>query len=425
MSIFEQLVSGLTIPRMAKVRQSFPRPVIEDLPKEISEQFIKNRNVITARIKKGDRVAVTVGSRGLANIQIITREIVKCLKSIGAEPFIIPTMGSHGGATAEGQTEVLQKLGITEESVGAPIRATMEVVQIGTTESGLPVYFDKNAACEAEATVVVGRIKPHTSFRGTYESGIAKMIVIGLGKQKGAELCHATGLDQMSNRIEEIAREAIDKSNIAFGIGLIENPYDETCKIELIPKEKIMEEEPALLLEAKNNLPKILFNKCDVLIVDEIGKNISGLGMDSNIIRRFGSEAMKCDPLAQIITVLDLTEESHGNANGVGVADICTRRLFEKMDIYNTYPNPLTSRVLGSVKIPMIMENDSQAIRAGIKSCFDIDYKDVKIIRIKNTLKLDEIYISENMLDEARENSKVEILEAPRYMEFNPVGNLF
>lgn len=425
MDVLEQLIQDFKIPKMAKVRQHFPRPRIEkeDIPAVIREELQKDGTL--NRIKKGDKVAITAGSRGIANIALILKEIVDNVKAAGAHPFIIPTMGSHGGATAEGQVEVLHSLGITEEYVGAPIRATMEVVELGTSENGLPIRFDKYAATEADATIVVGRIKPHTSFRGKYESGLAKMIVIGLGKQKGAEICHATGLEYMSARIEDITRGALEKSNIVFGVGLIENAFDETCKIVALPSKKIMEEEPILLEEARKNMPQIFIDKYDILIVDEIGKNISGTGMDTNVVGRYTSAAIQCEPRVQRIVILDLTAETHGNANGMGLGDICTRRLFEKIDFAKTYANPLTSRVVPSIKMPMVMNNDSQAIRAAIKTCFDVDYDKIKMVRIKNTLKVDEIYISEHLLDEAKAHPNIEILEEPKPMVFDENGNLF
>ncbi|MDK2800996.1 MAG: hypothetical protein PWQ70_2615 [Clostridiales bacterium] len=425
MDVLEQLIQDFKIPKMAKVRQHFPRPRIEkeDIPAVIREELQKDGTL--NRIKKGDKVAITAGSRGIANIALILKEIVDNVKAAGAHPFIIPTMGSHGGATAEGQVEVLHSLGITEEYVGAPIRATMEVVELGTSKNGLPIRFDKYAATEADATIVVGRIKPHTSFRGKYESGLAKMIVIGLGKQKGAEICHATGLEYMSARIEDITRGALEKSNIVFGVGLIENAFDETCKIVALPSKKIMEEEPILLEEARKNMPQIFIDKYDILIVDEIGKNISGTGMDTNVVGRYTSAAIQCEPRVQRIVILDLTAETHGNANGMGLGDICTRRLFEKIDFAKTYANPLTSRVVPSIKMPMVMNNDSQAIRAAIKTCFDVDYDKIKMVRIKNTLKVDEIYISEHLLDEAKAHPNIEILEEPKPMVFDENGNLF
>jgi len=421
-NIFEQLVQDIKLPKMSRIRQKFLRPVLEDVSGVIREQL--QREGVLDRIKNGDKVAITAGSRGIENFAAIVRELVTVLKERGAKPFLVPAMGSHGGATAEGQTAVLRCLGITEETVGAKICSTMEVVRIGTTDKGIPVCFDKYAY-DADATIVINRIKPHTCFRGSIESGLAKMIAIGLGKQIGAEMCHATGLSNMSARVEEIARVAIEKSNIAFGIGIIENAYDETSRIVAIPRQKIIDEEPEFLIEAKENLPQMLLGKCDVLVVDEIGKNISGTGMDPNIVKRFTSEAIVCRPLAQRIVVLDLTKETHGNATGIGLADICTRRLYEKIDFYESYPNSLTSRVLMSVKIPMVMDNDRQAMKAAVKACFDIDYDDVRIMRIKNTLKLEEIHISENLLDEAMKNPRIEILSVPKEMAFDENGNLF
>lgn len=422
MSILEQLVSRIEIPKMVKLKQSFPRNIIEDIPGAVKEQL--ERDEIADRIKKGDRVALTVGSRGVANIPEIMREIANVIKAMGAYPFIIPAMGSHGGATSEGQEDVLTQLGVTEESIGVPIRATMDVVQVGITKSGLPVYIDKYAQTEADAIVIVGRIKPHTSFRGRIESGLAKMAVIGLGKQKGAEACHSVRLKDMPERIEEIAEVALAKSKIIFGVGIIENAFDETSKIVAIPAERILQEEPALLEEAKGNMPRIMFDKCDVLIVDEMGKNIAGTGIDPGIVRRHYDDAISYDPLLQRLVVLDLTRETHGNANGMGIADICTKRFFEKIDFNMTYPNPLTSRVVPAARMPMVMESDSQAIRAAIKTCFNIDYEKVRIIRIKNTLKLEEIWVSENMLDEAKSTPGLKVVGEPECIKFDAQGNM-
>lgn len=423
MDNLEKLLKEINIPKMVKIKQNFSAGKLKDVPKAIRKAICQEE--IISRIKKGDKVAVTVGSRGIANIPVIIREIINIIKEKGAYPFIVPTMGSHGAATAEGQVDVLKELGITEESVGAPIRATMEVIQVGVTENGLPVCIDKYAQTEADAIIVVGRIKPHTSFRGTYESGLAKMIVIGLGKQIGAEICHAAGVENIPIRVEEIARTAIVSSNIIFAVGIIENAYDETFKIVALPSERIMDEEPKLLELAKVNMPRIMFDKCDVLIVDETGKNIAGPGMDPNIIRRHYSGSVKHNPLTQRLVVLDLTKETHGNATGMGNADICTRRFFEKIGFETTYANPLTNRLTQAVKIPMVMENDQQAIKAAIKTCFDVEYNDIRIIRIKNTLRIDEFLISENLLAEAKDNPNVDIIGEAEYMEFDKKNNLF
>ena len=417
----EQLLAHVQIPKMVRVHQNFSRPVLTDVAKAVREEM--QRPEILSRIKSGDKIAVTAGSRGIANNALILREVVANIKAIGAEPFIIPTMGSHGGATAEGQVEVLHSLGISEESVGAPIHATMEVIQVGVSAGGLPVYFDKYAH-EADATVVVNRVKPHTSFRGAYESGLAKMIAVGLGKQKGAEICHSGARANMSQRIADVAQTAMGKTNLVFGLGIIENAFDETCKIVALPKEEIMTQEPELLQEARAHLPQILFPKYDVLIVDKIGKNISGLGMDTNIIQRFPTQDVQFEPSVQRIVVMDLTDETHGNFHGLGLADVCTRRVFEKLDYSKTYPNPLTSRLPEASKIPMVIENDILAIKAAIQTCCDVDYTKIRMIRIKNTLRLDEILISEHLLDQARLDSRLEIIGDPESMHFGENGTL-
>lgn len=423
MDPFDELIRNCEIPRMIKVGQKFPRPVIGDIRAEIRKEL--GEKGLLCRIKNGDRIAVTAGSRGIANIALITREVINSLKEKGARPFIVPAMGSHGGATAAGQLEVLRSLGITEEEMGAPIKSSMEVVRLGVTATGIPACIDKLAATEADAIVVVNRIKPHTTFRGTYESGLAKMIAVGLGKQVGAEICHSTGTANISNLIESLSGLIIDKANIIFALGIIENAYDETCMVRALPAGDILAGEPTLLRVAWDNIPRIFFDSCDVLIVDEMGKNISGTGMDPNVIGRYTTESIKDEKKFQRIVVLDFTEESGGNANGIGLADICTRKTFEKIDFQKTYSNCLTTKVVFSAKIPMVMNNDRQAIRAGIKTCFDLDHGRIRMIRIKNTLRLDEIYISEALLPEAQENNRIEVLdEKAKEITFNEDGRI-
>ncbi len=423
MTVFDELVKDYEIPRMLKVKQNFPRPVLDDIPQQVKKVLHESGDL--NKIEKGTRVAVTAGSRGIANIGLITKEVIGVLKTAGASPFIIPAMGSHGGATSEGQTEVLEILALSESDLGVPVKSSMEVVKIGTTDDNLPVYIDKFAATEADAIVVINRIKPHTTFRGPYESGLAKMITIGLGKQVGADLCHATGPENMSSRVEVIARHILKKTNLVFGVGILENAYDETCDIVVLPGEEIMEKEPDLLHRAWQNMPQIFSKDYDVLVVDEMGKDISGTGMDPNILGRYTSDALQDEDWVQRIVVLNLTERTHGNANGIGLADICTQKAFDKMDFKKTYPNCLTTGIVLSVKTPMVMENDRQAIKAAIKTCFDMDINNVKLIRIKNTLDLDQIYISEALLPEARESSLVEFSEQePLPFAFNDRGDL-
>ena len=418
--MMERLLSHIRIPGMVKVRQAFPRPVVSDVAAAVRREL--EQPEILGRIRPGDRVAVTAGSRGIANIVLILREVVATLKAAGAAPFVVPAMGSHGGATAAGQMEVLRGLGISEEALGVPIRATMDVVQIGTSAGGLPVYFDRWAATLADATVVVGRVKPHTSFRGTFESGLAKMMAVGLANQKGAEVCHAAGPGGMSRRIEDLARAAVAQSNVLFAVGILENAYDETSRIVALPREQIMAREPELLREARANRPRLPFERYDVLVVDEIGKNISGLGMDTNVINRFPTSAVPCEPSVQRIAVLDLTRETRGNFHGLGLADVCSARVAAKADLAATYPNPLTARSPESSKIPMVMPNDLLAIKAAIATCHDVDYGRIKMIRIKNTRELAEIMVSEHLVPEAR--PPVEIAGDPGPMPFAADGNL-
>ena len=364
------------------------------------------------------------GAGELPNAPVIYRELISMLREKGAAPFIIPAMGSHGGATAQGQTDVLTRLGVTEESCGCPIHSSMETVIIGKTRSkSIPVNIDK-AAYKADGIVLTGRIKPHTSFRGPIESGLAKMTVIGLGKQKGADQCHSFKMCNMSENIMEMSALVYETLNIPFGLGIIENAFDETNQIVCLKPEEILKKEPALLKRAFELLPQIYFRNYDILILDEIGKNISGLGMDCNIVSRYPSEGIPPDPRQTMITVLDLSEETHGNAHGMGLADIATRRFFDKIDFVSTYANPLTSLSRGSFKMPMILENDKVAIQASIKFCVNSDRKNPKIIRAKNTLSVANLLISEALLDEARSMPEIEILSKPQAMRFDKSGNL-
>lgn len=422
MDIFEKLLGDVPIPKFVKVRQNFERPKIENLEEEITQQ-LKNKSFLN-KVNKGDKIAITAGSRGIANINRVIKEVVRNIKEVGGEPFIVPAMGSHGGANADGQIKVLYSLGITEEFCGAPIRSSMEVVELGKTKNGLPVYMDKYAN-EADGIVVINRIKPHVGFRGPYESGIVKMITIGLGKQKGAEVCHQLGFGKMATNLPEIASVVIEKKNIIFAMGLLENAYDETYKIVTMNKDEILDLEPMLQVESKRMTAKIYFDKFDVLIVDEIGKNITGTGMDTNTIGRYHTPYATGGPEIKKIVVLDLTDESHGNGNGIGLADFTTRRFFNKMKFDQTYPNSITSTVQKTIKIPMVLDTDKLAIQGAIKTSNLEDKTKVKIVRIKNTLKLEYIFISESLIEEAKANPNLEILSEPAELNFDINGNLF
>jgi hypothetical protein len=416
MRIIDQLLRDIPIPRMVKVRQHFHAPEIPDVASAV-RQAIEEAGVLS-RISPRDRVAIAVGSRGVAEIPTIAREVVRAVRSAGGQPFIVPAMGSHGGATAEGQKEVLESLGVTEEFVEASIQSSMEVVEVGRLPNGLPIYTDQHAY-QADKIIVINRIKPHTAFRGPVESGLLKMITIGLGKQKGAEAAHAYSFKYMAEHVLEMAKVVLDRTPIIFGVGTIENAYDRPAKIVAIPAEQLVDEEPKLLLEAKALMPKIAFDPLDVLVVDELGKDISGDGMDPNITGRFGTPYANGGVEATRVVVLCLTEKTHGNANGIGLADITTRRVFEAIDWEKGYANALTSTVVGTVKLPMFLDTGELAVKAAIKTCNAFDLNRVRLVRIENTLHLRDIWISESLVKEAIGREDIEILSDPFLMNFS------
>jgi len=419
--VVSELVKGIPIPRMVKVSQKFDDPRLADVEGELRAQLRQEH--IQAMIKPGMTIAVAVGSRGVNRIADIVRVVVEELKALQAEPFIVPSMGSHGGASAEGQKEVLRHLGITEDSVGAPIRSSMEVNQIASLENGLPVYVDR-FACQADGIVVINRVKPHTAFRGPIESGLMKMLAIGLGKQKGAEACHQLGFKHMAEFVPTMAKVIMDKLPVLFGVATVENAFDQVMKLKVIPASEIEGEEKELLKIAKANMPKLWFDQIDVLVIDEIGKNISGDGFDPNVVGRYPTPYAYGGPDVTKIVVLDLTDETEGNANGIGTADFTTRYCVDKIDYEKIYANGLTSTVVAPTKIPTTLENDREAIQAAIKTCNILDFTKVRLVRIKNTLQLAEIEVSEPMIPEVESNPNLNILSAPYDWEFDANGNL-
>jgi hypothetical protein len=425
MGFIEDILRDIPIPRVVKVRQTFKRPVIKDIEGTVIDQ-LKNRGVLSS-IKPGMRIAITAGSRGVSNYPLVIKTLVRELKNVGAQPFVFPAMGSHGGATAEGQKAMIEGMGVTEDYTGAPIISSMETIKIGMAPNGLPVYVDKNA-WSADGIIILNRIKPHVGFRGKYESGCVKMIAIGLGKQKSAENCHRKGIGHLEENFVAVATEVLKHPKILFAVGLMENPYHETYRIEIIPRDRLLVEEPALQAESKTMTPKFYFNPLDVLILDEVGKNISGTGFDNNILGRFHTPFIKPGPDNQSITriaALDLTKETHGNGNGLGILDFTTKRAFDKFDFEQTYPNCLTSTVPSSVKIPMVLGNDKLAIQSAIRTCNIEDFSQVRFARVKNTLCMDTIEVSENIIGEAAGNPYVEILGEPYELQFDSSGNLF
>lgn len=418
------LVSDQTIPKMFKVKQVFPRPKIE--PEEIPGiiESLLSQEKFSSKVKPGMRIAITAGSRGIANVALTTKCIADFVRSRGAHPFIVPAMGSHGGATAEGQRAILEGYGITEDYVGCPIISSMEVKKIGVNEEGMDVFIDKNAA-ESDGIILGCRIKPHTAFRGPYESGIMKMMAIGLGKQHGAEVCHEAGFKNMAKYVPMFGRAIIKNVPILFAVPTIENAYDETCKIIAVNAEEIIEKEPPLLQEAFANMPRILVDSCDVLVVDQIGKNFSGDGMDPNITGTFCTPYATGGIQSQRVCVLDLSPETHGNGIGLGYSSATTKRVFDQLDLSSMYPNAITCTVLGGVRIPIVMESDREAIQVCIRTCNEIDKKNPRVVRIPNSLHIEHIMLSESYYEEAKNNPNLIIESEPEYLPFDEDGNLW
>ena len=421
MGIIQELLENVLLPKMVKIRQVFEAPEVEDLDAELRKEIAKPG--IGDRILQGQRIAITVGSRGVAEIDNIARIIVEEVKARGGEPFIIPAMGSHGGATAEGQKQVLADLGVTEETMKCPIISSMEVVEVGRLENGLAVLIDKEAY-EADGIIVVNRVKPHTAFRGPCESGLAKMITIGLGKQKGADSCHAYSFKHMAEHVLRMAEIKLKKTKIIFGVGTVENAYDKVARIFAVTPEELIEVDQKMLIEARARMGRIMFDQIDVLVVDQLGKEISGDGMDPNITGRYPTPDASGGPDVNKLVVLNLTEQTHGNANGLGTADFTTRKVFENFNFESTYTNCLTSTIAIPAKIPIVMESDQEALKAAVKTCNALDNTKARIVRIKDTLHLEEIYISEAQLEEARANTSIELLSEAFEFSFDENGNL-
>jgi len=389
---------------LAKVRQHFPRPRLDDIEVAVVEQMAAMRE----RIRPGESIAITVGSRGIANLATIVHTVVEQLKGWGATPFIIPAMGSHGGGTAEGQLEVLASYGVTPDAMGCPIRSSMETVDLTPSEPRNRVYMDR-FAYEADGVILLNRVKLHTDFHGPHESGL----VIGLGKHRQALEIHSWGVYGLRHLIPWTSRRILATGKIRFGIALVENAYDETMLIKALGAEAILDEEPALLDVARAHMPKLPVDDIDVLMIDRMGKDISGAGLDPNIIGRnmIRGEPEPERPRVKAITVHDLTEASHGNAVGMGLADVISRRLFDKIDLQATNENTVTSSFLLRGKIPVVAPDDATAYAYALRSCGRIEDGEPRVMRIRDTLMLSELYVSPSVLCEIRDRVDIEILD--------------
>ena len=411
-------------PKIFKIRQKIDAPRLQNVEKRVNK--LLDQFDLSKKVKKGERVGLTAGSRGIKDKPKVLKTIIERLKDLGASPFVVPCMGSHGGATAEGQIEVLESLGITEMSIGAPILSSTEVQEIGQTKFGTPVLVDKNLY-GADKIIVVNRIKPHTDFEGEIESGLVKMMVIGMAKPKGALMVHRMTIQHGFPAIlAEVAPILLKRLPIFFGVGIIENPYDETAFIELVRPEELIEKEKSLLRKAKELVPFLPFREIDVLIVDEMGKNISGAGMDTNVIGRnlFIGGTKSNKPKITRIFVRDLTEVSHGNATGIGMADYTTKRLVDKIDYPATRINATTGMSPENGRVPIFFEQDREALETAHYNSGVFNPKDLRIVWIKNTLELEYLYASQALLKEARSNTRLEILSNPFEFPFDQNGNL-
>mgnify|MGYP001817450108 CR=1 FL=1 len=411
-------------PRMVPIKQHFKTNPIQDIPKKVRSELagIQPHKIIA----RGNTVAITAGSRGIANLAVIIAEIVRELKKVVAKPFIIPAMGSHGGATPEGQKKILEHYGITKKTMGVPVKSSLSVVQVGSTSEGIPVFLDRNAS-KADHIVVVNRVKPHTDFKGKFESGLMKMMAIGLGKQKGADHYHKVIVRRCHYPVFlSVAREILQRCPVAFGVAIVENQRDETQIIRAVPAADIETVEHQLLRKAKQLFPRIPLNPIDLLIVDRMGKEISGTGMDQNVIGRsaipYHHPSSKNDIMR--IFVRDLTSDSGGNATAIGNADFTTKRLVDKIDLRATYMNAMTSSCPEAVRIPPYYDSDREAIATALDTIGPVESQDARIVHILDTLRLEEMYVSEAMLPDVEKKKGLSVNGKPGPMKFDGKGNL-
>ncbi|MDP6556000.1 MAG: lactate racemase domain-containing protein [Pirellulaceae bacterium] len=412
-------------PLMFRVRQTFERPRVDDIPAAVDAQL--SQLELSKTIQPGQSVAITAGSRGIANIHLIIKAAVDHLRAIGAEPFIVPAMGSHGGGTAEGQRKIIECYGITESYCGCPIRASMETEVVCEAEEGFPVHFDRHAFT-ADHVIVCGRVKPHTGFTGDIESGLMKMMLIGLGKHAGAKVYHRAIKDNSFGQIvRSVAREVLSKCRIAAGLAIIENGYDETAKIAAVAPSDFEEREKELLVEAKQWMPRLPFKTADLLLIDEIGKNISGTGMDTNIVgRKYRDHIAREDefPKVRYIAIRGLTKETHGNATGIGLAEFALTRAIASVDQQATLTNCLTGGHATAAMTPVHFVSDQELLDRVLTQIGLTEPENAKVMWIRNTLELAEVECSAAYLNEIRERGDLELLADPRPLEFDASGNL-
>lgn len=394
-------VPSASVPPIARVRQSFDQPEVADVGRAVADAIRESR--IAERVRPGGSIALTVGSRGIADIADIARAAVETLQSLGFQPFVVAAMGSHGGGTAQGQRALLAEFGVTERSMGCPVRSDMETVQLGTNSFGLPIHFDRNAH-EADGIVLLNRIKPHTSFSGRYESGLLKMLTIGLGKQQGAAQVHKLGLPGLQKLLPEVGAFLLGRTRVALGLAILENARERTARIVGVEPEELLDVEPRLLDESRGLMARLPFDQIDVLIVGELGKNYSGTGLDPNVIGRQRVETMPDlpRPIITRLAVLDLSTETRGNAVGIGLADLTTDRVVQAIDPTPMRVNSMTSNFLTRARVPISLPTDRDVVSACLDTCWRIDPSEARAVFIPNTLELTTLWVTKPLEAEVR-----------------------
>jgi hypothetical protein len=418
------------LPRWARVHQQLHSAALDDVAAAVAAEF--ERPEIRAAIRPGARVALTGGSRGIDRIDQVLRAAAAAVRRLGGDPFVIPAMGSHGGATAAGQLGVLAEYGVTEETVGCPIRASMATVLLGHVDdpelgsgAGLvPVWFDQIAAQQADVIIPIGRVKPHTDFHGPIESGLMKMIAIGLGKQKGADTFHSFGFAEFHHLIPTVARFTLRNAGIPFGLALVEDGHGRLALVEAVEAARIWDREQELLELARAWMPRLPGERIDVLIVDQLGKDISGIGADTNVLNRYYDGPLSFAPRITRVIVRDLTPETEGNATGIGLADVALRQAIDKIDIAKTYMNVITAKTPEGARFPLTVASDREAIRVALACCLRVESASARIARIRNTKHLAEFVASEALLPELLATGRVEVLGKLEDIAFDERGML-
>ena len=415
----------MPLPRLMRVRQHFDTTRIDNIPQAVEDQL---RSLsLQSRVRPGQTVAITAGSRGIANIFTITKAIVDHCYRLEAKPFVVPAMGSHGGGTAEGQAQILADYGLTEQTLGCPVRSSMETVIVDQLAEGVPVHFDK-CASQADHVIVAGRIKPHTGFVGEIESGLHKMMLIGLGKHEGAKIYHRAIMDYSWMQIVEgVAQSVLNKCRVLCGVGIVENAYDETALIAAVPPDQFSSRERELLVLARQWMPRLPFHKIDLLIVDELGKNISGSGMDTNVVGRKYNDhraTEKDEYKVKTIFVRGLTEATHGNACGLGMCEFTNTRTVQQVDRRITAINAITGGHCPAAQIPIAFDTDAEVIDQALTTIGLTPPERARVVQISNTLHLKEVLVSEAFLPEMRERPDLEILSEAEEISFDAQGNL-